>query len=100
MTARMAYLARAPVAVVFLERAVLVSAQERYDPHPLVVGRVRQSVELRAPRCELLAARSFVVVGAGRCSATACRSRSRPMALLYLCAVQLLGSPSLRVKLL
>src|SRR6476660_6594237 len=38
-----------------------------------------------APRCELLAARSLMVVGAGRCPAAACRSR--PMALLYLCAL-------------
>jgi hypothetical protein len=42
----------------------------------------------RAPRCELLAARSLVVVGAGRCPAPAYGSRSRPVALLYLCAVR------------
>jgi hypothetical protein len=30
-----------------------------------------------------------MVVGAGRCQAAACRSRSGPTALLYLCAVQL-----------
>jgi hypothetical protein len=42
----------------------------------------------RPPRCELMAARSFVVVGAGRCPAAVCRRRSRPSALLYLSAVR------------
>jgi hypothetical protein len=50
-------------------------------------------VELRGfepltPRCELLAPRSLAVVGAGRCSVAACRSRSRLLALLYFCAVR------------
>jgi hypothetical protein len=42
----------------------------------------------RTPRCELLAATSFVVVGAGHCPMAACQRRSQPTALLYLCAVQ------------
>jgi len=45
------------------------------------------------PRCELLAARSFVVVGAGRCPVAACRGRSRPKALLYSCAVRVPDRP-------
>jgi hypothetical protein len=43
----------------------------------------------RAPRCELLAPRSFVVAGAGQWSAAVEWSRSLPVALLYLRAVRL-----------
>ena len=42
-----------------------------------------------APRCELLAARSFVVVGASQRLMDVFRSRSRLMALLYSTAVRL-----------
>ena len=51
------------------------------------IGRRRLQATL-APRCELPAARSFVVVGAVHCPAAACRRRSRPTALLYLYAVR------------
>ena len=49
-----------------------------------------------SPRCELLAARPFVVVGAGRCSAAACRRRSWSTALLYFYAARrsVSGTPS------
>jgi hypothetical protein len=53
-------------------------------------------LRLGPPRCELLEPRSFAVVGAGHWSATTCRSRSRPTALLYLCAVRLPASGSAR----
>src|SRR6266851_5124884 len=48
---------------------------------------------LLTPRCELLAARSFKVIGAGHYPAAVCRRRSRPMALLYSCAVRLPAQP-------
>ena len=43
------------------------------------------------PRCELSAARSFAVAGAGQRPVAAGGSRSQPMTLLYSAAVRQLG---------
>src|SRR5215813_7678150 len=46
---------------------------------------------LSAPRCELSAARSLVVAGAGHCGVAAFRSRLRPMAFAVLVCCTVLG---------
>jgi hypothetical protein len=69
------------------------SRGQRDTPTARLVGVSRwcQLSGAHAPQCELSAARSLAVAGAGQRPVAVGRSRSRPMTLLYSCAVRQLG---------
>ena len=70
----------------FAVRCVLLPNPTAAEPVTDLLWRV-----LSTPRCELSAARSFAVAGAGQRAVAVGRSRSQPMRLLYSCAVRQLG---------